>query len=341
MSEFKIGLIGLGTAGMRHAGAIQKSPAAKIVAAADPAPNAAQAAASLDVPLFAGYEAMLNEADLDAVVISLPHNLLTDAALAAAKHHKHILLEKPMSTTSDGARSVVDACRDADVKLMVNFVHRFRAESRQAYNALRSGAIGDVLLVVDMMTSGYSPVPPWIWQKEKSGGGIMLYNGVHSVDRMIWLAGAPVAQVTGAVATLSHPIAVEDNLVGTFQFANGALGAIVQHKSQAKVILGGWHTTVYGSTGSLRFTSGEGIQLASEKEKFSSTTQDDDRFLGAFQEFAAALKEHRQPVPSGADAVHALDTVFALYESAEKGQRIEVGTMFHKSKQLSVPTSIR
>lgn len=326
MKTLKIGLVGLGTAGMRHAASIHKYRGAEIVAAADPAPAATQSAASLGIRLWADYTTMLDEADIDAVVISLPHYLLTEAALAAAAHHKHILLEKPMSTTVEGARSVVKACDAANVKLMVNFVHRFRAESRQAFDALRSGAIGDVLLVVDMMTSGYSQVPPWIWEKEKSGGGIMLYNGVHSVDRMTWLAGAPVSYVTGATATLSHPIAVEDNLVGTFQFANGALGSIVQHKSQAKTMLGGWHTTVFGTTGSLKLTSGEGLQIASEKEKVSSITQEDDRFLGAFQEFVTALSQDRPPTPSGADAVHALDIVLALYESAETGKRVSVRT---------------
>ena len=325
MNRIKIGLVGLGTAGMRHATAIRKSADAEIVGVADPAPNAVQSAASLQVPCWTDYATMLREAASDAVVISLPHYLLADAARTAAVQHKHILLEKPMSITVDDARDVVRACDAAQVKLMVNFVHRFRAESRQAFDAIRSGAIGNVLLLVDMMASGYSQMPPWIWQRERSGGGIMMYNGVHSVDRLIWLAGERVRQVTAASGTLAHPVEVEDSLVGTLQFENGALGAIVQHKSQAQVMLGGWQTTVYGTTGSLKFTTGEGLEIASEKEQVSSTTREDDRFLGAFQEFIAAIRQDRAPSPSGADAVHALATVFALYEAATTGRRVAVG----------------
>ena len=214
---------------------------------------------------------MLREENPDAVVISLPHDLLPDAALAVARHGKHILLEKPMGATLERAQEVERACADANVKLMVNFVHRFRSESRQAWTAIRAGAIGKVMLVVDSMTSGYSAMPPWVWQKERSGGGIMMYNGVHSIDRLIWLAGAPVTHVTAAMSTLAHPVETEDTLVGTLQFENGVLGSIVQHKSQAKVTLGGWQTTVYGTNGALKFTSGEDFEIASEKEKAKTT----------------------------------------------------------------------
>ncbi len=324
MKPVTIGLIGLGTAGMRHGTAIRKSPLGKIVGAADPAPKAAAAAGSLEAPYFSDYETMLREANPDAVVISLPHYLLCDAALAAARHGKHVFLEKPMGATLEQAQVVERACAEVNVKLMVNFVHRFRAESRQAWNAIRAGAIGKVILVVDSMTSGYSGMPPWVWDKEKSGGGIMMYNGVHSIDRMIWLAGAPVTQVTAATGTLAYPVDTEDTLVGTMQFENGVLGSIVQHKSQAQVTLSGWHTTVYGTNGALQFTSGENFEIASDKEKAKTVVTEDDRFLGAFIEFATAIQENRTPSPSGVDGVHALETAFALYEASNRGQRVAV-----------------
>ena len=324
MKPVTIGLIGLGTAGMRHATAIRKSPLGSIVGVADPAPGAAASAETLQVPCWQAYDTMMREANPDAVIVSLPHFLLPDAALAAAGQGKHILLEKPMGATLERAQAVERACADAGVKLMVNFVHRFRAESRQAWTAIRAGALGKALLVVDSMTSGYSAMPSWVWQKERSGGGIMMYNGVLSIDRLIWLAGAPVTGVTAAMSTLAHPVETEDTLVGTLQFENGVLGSIVQHKSQAQVTLGGWQTTVYGTNGALRFLSGEGFEIASEKEQAKTTVAQDDRFLGAFTEFASAIQQDRAPSPSGMDGVHALETAFALYQASNSGQRVAV-----------------
>ena len=81
---------------------------------------------------------------------------------------------------------------------MVNFVHRFRAEYRQAHAAVQAGAIGRPVLLVDAMASGRSDLPGWVWDHETAGGGMMMYNGIHSLDRLAWLAGSPIARVSGA-----------------------------------------------------------------------------------------------------------------------------------------------
>jgi predicted dehydrogenase len=310
---------------MRHANAIRRTAEAEIVGVADPAPAATEAATSLGVPCWSDYGSMLAEADLDAVVVSLPHHLLAEAALACARHRKHILLEKPMAVTASDAEAVARACQDAGVRLMVNFVHRYRAELRQARASIRSGALGRVLVLIDVMASGGGPLPAWIWQRERSGGGIMMYNGVHSVDRLIWLAGSQPVEVTAAMDTLVYPVEVEDNLVGTLRFRNGALAAIVQHKSQAEATLGTWETTIYGTTGALRVVTGTSLQTASDKERVNLAVEQDDRFLGALLEFIAAIRENREPASSGRDGLLALKTVFALYESAQTGKRVTLG----------------
>jgi predicted dehydrogenase len=324
MTPLRVGLIGAGTAGMRHANAIRRTTEAVIAGIADPAPAAAEAAASLQVRCWSDYERMLAEADLEAVVISLPHGLLAEAALTCARYRKHILLEKPMAIAVSDAKAVARACDDAGVCLMVNFVHRYRAELRQARASVLSGALGRVIVLVDVMASGQGPVPDWIWQRDRSGGGIMMYNGVHSVDRLIWLAGAQPVEVTAAMDTLVYPVEVEDNLVGTIRFSTGALAVIVQHKSQAANTLGNWETTIYGTTGALKVVTGTGLRVMAEKEQVNLAVERDDRFLGAWLEFLAAIRENRAPTASGQDGVQALETVLALYESAETGKCVKL-----------------
>lgn len=323
--QMRIGLIGLGKAGLRHAAAVRKSGEARVVAVADPAPAAASAAGELGLPCVPGYEAMLEQYELDAVIVSLPHALLSRAALTAARHGLHILLEKPMGITVGEAREVIQACRRADVRLMVNFVHRFRSEYRQALAALRSGAIGRPVLILDAMASGRGELPPWVWRRELSGGGMMMYNGVHSVDRLAWLADSSITEVTAAMTTCCHPVQLEDNLVGTLTFANGALGAVIQHKSDAAVTLTGWETTVYGTRGALRVITGNRLEVISDKERLTLQTEADDRFLGAFREFVEAIRTGRDPSPSGEDGVRALQAVLALYEAAQRSRPVAVG----------------
>jgi predicted dehydrogenase len=321
----RVGVIGFGKAGRQHADAVHRSGEAEVVAIADPAPAAQLAADDLGVRCWPEYQAMLDEVDLDAVIVSLPHAALPAAALAAANHGRHVLLEKPMAAASADATRVVDACRAAKVRMMVNFVHRFRAEYQQAYAAVRSGAIGRPVLVVDVMASGRSNLPGWVWDHETAGGGMMMYNGIHSLDRLAWLAGSPIARVSGAVGTFCYPVSDEDSAAATVSFRNGTLGAVIQHKSDAAATLSGWETTVHGTGGGIRLTSGSGLELVSEKERFSLQTEEDDRFLGAFREFAAAIREERDPMPSGEDGLRALQTVEALYESARCGSTVPIG----------------
>lgn len=321
----RVGVIGFGKAGRQHADAARRSGLAEVVAIADPAPAARLAADELGVPSWASYDEMLDAATLDAVIVSLPHAALPAAALAVAARGLHLLLEKPMAATSAEARAVVAACRAANVRLMVNFVHRFRAEYRQAHAAIRAGAIGRPVLIVEAMASGRSDLPPWVWDHATAGGGMMMYNGIHSLDRLAWLAGSPIARVSGAMGTFCYPVADEDNAAATVTFANGALGVVIQHKSNAPATLAGWQSTVYGTDGGLRLTSGAGMELISDKERFTLQTTEDDRFLGAFREFAAAVREGRDPSPSGADGLRALLAVEALYEAARCGTTVEIG----------------
>lgn len=320
----RIGLIGLGTAGLRHAAACEKAEEVTLVAAADPAPAAAEAAARLGIAWHPDYDAMLSAAELDGVIVSLPHGMLSAAGVACARRGLHVLLEKPMGVSVAEAEAVIEAARAANVRLMVNFVHRFRSEYRQAKATVEAGSIGRPALILDVMASGRGALPDWVWSERMAGGGMMMYNGVHSVDRLAWLAGSSIARVAGALGTFSYPVDVEDNLVGCVVFRNGCLGAVVQHKSDAAMTLGGWQTMVWGTRGAIKVLSGGGLEVASDKEQARLEVSDDDRFLGAIREFAAAVAAGRDPRPDGHDGRRALAAVLGLYQAARTGESQEL-----------------
>ena len=323
MHPLRIGLVGLGTAGLRHAAACRKDGGVTLVAAADPAPAAAEAAAGLGLPCFSSYEQMIGAVPLDAVIISLPHALLAAAAVACAGRGLHMLVEKPMAVTLTEADAVIAAARTAGVRLMVNFVHRFRSEYRQAKTLIDAGVIGRPVLILDSMTSGRSTMPGRLWDRAASGGGMMMYNGVHSIDRLAWLAGSPIARATATAGTFCYPVEVEDTLVGAVVFASGALGAVIQQKSDAAATLAGWDTMVWGTRGAIKVSGGV-LEAVSDKERTRVEVPEDDRFLGAVREFAGAIAGQRDPQPGGADGRSALASVLALYEAAAAGRTIEV-----------------
>jgi predicted dehydrogenase len=144
---------------------------------------------------------------------------------------------------------------------------------------------------------------------------MMMYNGVHSIDRLSWLAGSPIRRVSASAGTFSHPVEVEDNLVGTVEFENGTLGVAIQHKSSTAATLGGWDTTIWGTQGTIKISGGV-LEMASDKERTRTEVKDDDRFAGAAREFVAAIRDGREPSPGGTDGRRALEAVLGLYEAA-------------------------
>lgn len=337
-----VAIIGLGKAGLQHAAACQRLPEVTLVAAADPSPGASEAASSLGIPLFSDYRVMLDEVMPTAAIVSVPHNGLSAIAVECASRGVHVLLEKPMGTTVAEARSVVDAARAAGVRLMVNFVHRFRAEYRQAKHFIDAGIIGTPVMIEDRMTWGRSPLPSWVWEPTVAGGGLMMYNGVHSADRLAWLAGSPIARVVGVMGTFCYPIAVEDTAIGAVVFQSGSLGVVVQHKSLATTTLNRWETLVWGTEGAVAVCQGGALQVMSDREKIQVTVEADDRWVGALREFASAVASERDPRPSGEDGASALAVVMAMYEAARTGRAQDVigtGSVARRRIEPAVPSA--
>ena len=117
----RVGIIGAGQAGERHAVGFTACKGAKLVGVADVAKNrAATLAERFDAKAYTDWREMFN-ADLDIVVVSLPHNMHVAPAEAAAERGVHVLMEKPIATTMADAERMVEVCKEADVKLTISF----------------------------------------------------------------------------------------------------------------------------------------------------------------------------------------------------------------------------
>jgi myo-inositol 2-dehydrogenase/D-chiro-inositol 1-dehydrogenase len=235
-----------------------------------------------------------------------------------------MLLEKPMALTLADADAIVAGARDANVPVMIGFVHRFRASAAAARRAIDEGAIGAPVFAVEHLISGGGPTPAWIWRRETAGGGVLLYNGVHGLDRLRWLLGREVTEVYARAATASHEADVEDILVATLTFEGGIAVSLVQHIAPYP-LPAGWRSEVYGTRGALLLTPDDALI----RSDFARTTvlraERDDRFLGEITEFVSAVREGRSPAVTAADGRAALAIALALYESAATGRPVAPG----------------
>ena len=181
----------------------------------------------------------------------------------------------------------------ANVRLMVNFVHRFRAEYRQAHAAVQAGAIGRPVLVVDAMASGRSDLPGWVWDHETAGGGMMMYNGIHSLDR--W-PGWPAARSPACPGRWVRSATPSPMKTARSQRSRSVTGRSASSSSTNR----GPRPLPPGRRRSMARTAAssspaERAQSGFRQGALRRPMEEDDRFLGAFREFAAAILEERDP----------------------------------------------
>ncbi len=321
-----IGIVGAGQAGRQHARAFASLGAGvRVIGVADTDEARAWAlAAAFGAEAFGDYRALLDRGP-DAVVVSLPHHLHREAGTAAAEAGVHVLMEKPLAHTLEDARALVETCRRQGVRLAVGFVHRYRQEFQEAYRLITAGEIGTVTALVDVFgLSGGAHVPAWVWEKRSSGGGILLYSGIHSVDWQRWLVGSEVSEVFCRVATHTPGVDVEDSLVATLTFAQGALGALVGNQPGYRVEPRTRLTEIYGTQGCIRLRVGEGMEVIREGRTDRLDVTQDDPFAAQAREFVAALREDRDPWISGEDGLRAQEVCAALYRSAALRQPVSL-----------------
>ena len=132
-------------------------------------------------------EALLERADIDAVVISTPHTAHLPNVLAAAAAGKHILLEKPMALSVDECRQMNEACDAAGVKLSLAKISRWLEAVKVGHDLIADGTAGDlVALHVHRLFPGY---PNTGWPLDPREGGAWLDWGSHGCDIVRWFAG--------------------------------------------------------------------------------------------------------------------------------------------------------
>lgn len=203
-------LVGAGQRGdtyTRHAVATGR---AEVVAVAEPDPQRLAAFRALHpgAEAFAGWQELAERPPAaDAVVITTQDADHVGPAVRFAGLGYHILLEKPMATTEEDTRAIVDAVREAGVMLAVCHVLRYTPYSRALKEVVDSGAIGDIMSVQHL-----EPVGWWHqahsfvrgnWRREELSNPMLLAKSCHDLDWLSYVIGQPVERVS-SFGSLTH-----------------------------------------------------------------------------------------------------------------------------------------
>ena len=329
MAQLGIGVIGCGSRGSGLAGAA-RDVGARIVGGADPDPEqlARFAETHNGTKQYSSPEALLADDGVQAVFVASPNHLHCEHTLAAAQAGRHVFCEKPMALTVADCDRMIQACRKADVKLMVGQVLRYIPDLWRVLQIVHSGELGKpVAASIERLwgTEGRIWRIPWRTKKEFAGGWLYEVN-VHEVDYLCQILGQPT-QAYGATAKfMQSPHDIEDLAVATFRFVGGGIG-LLQGGSCSP--LGRYEVAVFCEQADLFLDRGVGLirykKIGEDlKEEPGSEIQVERPVQREVREFVEAVTDAKPVTIPGEDGRRAIAMIEAAYKSAATGQAVTI-----------------
>jgi predicted dehydrogenase len=339
----RIGLVGSQFICSIHAESIQRCADAELFAVASPsADNAKKFAARFGIAHhFTDYRKMLELAELDLVLIGIPNDLHCRVTLDAFATGKHVIIEKPLCMNLGEADQMIAAGKKAGCKLMYAEELCFAPKYVRLKRLLDTGALGEPTFLKQAEKHD-GPHAAHFWDVNRSGGGVTMDMGCHAIEFFRWMLGRPkIKSVFAQMSTQVHgqKTTGEDNAILLLEFENGVIA--LAEESWTK--LGGMddRAEVYGSKGvayadllqgsSIQTYSMQGYDYAVEKggptTGWSYTIYEEAWNYGYPQEiahFVDCVKHDKQPLVTGEDGRTVLEVIFAAYESAGTGAKVNL-----------------
>ena len=317
--------------------ALAESPEVECVALADPSgrtvPDARKRLGSKLTANYDSLDAMLDRERPVMALVSLEARVAPPAIEAALRAGCHVLAEKPACVQIEDFARLTALAQSQRRHLMLALANRLNPEVQEAKRLIREGTIGrtfglEMHLVADqtrLTRPAYRET--WYAQKDRAGGGHLIWLGIHWIDLAMYLTGSRITEVSGFCANVGgQPLDVEDSAALAFRFDNGTLGTLTSGYYLGQ----GYHShiKIWGSQGWLQIEPQSGTPLTwfsqnepnpqiHRLEKFEKPTGYSP-MVRACVRASAGLEP---PPLCSRESLRALETVFAGYRSASTGQR--------------------
>jgi 1,5-anhydro-D-fructose reductase (1,5-anhydro-D-mannitol-forming) len=251
-------------------------------------------------PAHASLEHLLADPELDAVVVATPDGLHAGQAIAAARAGKHVLVEKPMATTLDDARAMIDACREADVRLGVAYHMRWHDGHRRLAQRIHAGELGRIHHMRVHWTFLARDASNWRASPEVGRWWGLAGVGTHCLDQVRWLMGPSCGEVTRVASVVDRSVwkgPHDETAVVAAQFESGSTAEICSSvlfasPRRMEVYAAGGIAICDDTLGPL----GAGtMTLDGEPFHFEPTSP----YTGEIVDFAAAVRDGREPEVGG------------------------------------------
>ena len=265
MEKVRVGLVGLGNIGTKHAKYLSEMQNVVLAAVCDIVKEKADLfAEKYGATKYYDYRDMLEKESLDAVIIAVPHYDHTPISIDAFEKGINVLCEKPLAVHVNDAKKSVNAYKEAKAKndklvFAMMFQERTYAHYRKIKEILESGRLGKLIRVtwIDttrFRTQKYYNSGGWRATWAGEGGGILSNQCPHNLDMYQWLFGLPMSVNGFAQIGKYHDIEVEDEVTAYFEHENGMVGHFIVSTAEAP---GSNRLEISAENGKLIYEDGE------------------------------------------------------------------------------------
>jgi len=339
------GIVGTGMIAGFHAQAIARVDGARLVGVASRSADTGRAFADkFGIPLVAASAGELAaRPDIQVVCIATPSGAHLEPALAVIAAGKHVVIEKPLETTTDRVDRILAAADQAGVRVAPIFQARFGDGARIVKAAVDSGRLGRLVLA-SAAVKWHRPAAyytGWKGTLALDGGGAVMNQAIHALDLLQWFAGLPDEVFAWKSRCVHGGIEAEDTAAATLKFPQGALGTF----EATTAAWPGWARRIElcGERGSIALEDDRiarwGFRVSAPgDDEIRSAPRADALGSGAdspgaisieghvrqLQDFVTALRDNRPLAVEGRDGRRAVALVNAIYESAERGRPVRL-----------------
>lgn len=293
-------------------------------------------------PRYDRLEELIDAVPFDAALLTVPADQGAAAARLLIDAGKHILADKPVCRNAREMREIVESVRRAKVKFAVGYQRRFHPAHQRAKRLVSSGELGPLYgFAAHLVTTDIASRGPdhYLFEKARSGGGVLHWLGCHVIDLLRDLAGCELAHVSGAVSRVSDaPVDVEDVASLSFRLENGAVGSMtvgyaipfdsdspyLESPKDSRIVVWGQNAKLayepFGDRMEIaRFRGADGSPLEERYDHFSLPNFPGyEGWLGkaVVEDFIDSVRQGRTPNATDVDNLRVLEVVDAVYAAA-------------------------
>ncbi len=332
MKKINVAVIGVGVMGKNHARVYSELENSNLVAICDNNEQVGKEIADkFNTKFYSDVKEMLDNENIDAISICVPTKLHKETALIVINKKIHVLVEKPVATTIEEAKEIIDEAEKNNVKLMVGHIERFNPIIMELKKRVKNNELGKVFLV---KSERFSPFP-----KRVIDVGVTIDLSVHDIDIMQHLLESEVKSVYGINSQKIHS-SHEDLMTSILKFKNGTVGITSCNWITPKIVR---EITVIGEKGmfkadyltqELHFFKNEFTDRYIDWEKrrlnvipgdaIKVDIEKKEPLKNELQSFIGCIIDDSSPAITGQDGLESLNIALKFLESSKKNEVIDI-----------------